>query len=52
MHYLIYSNFDQIYACWEITDFVYKKMLGYHSKETDQKTPKERKHPNEKENYW
>ena len=31
MHYLIYGNFDQVYACWEITDFVYKKMLEYHS---------------------
>ena len=22
MHYLIYGNFNQVYACWEITDFV------------------------------
>ena len=21
-HYLIYGNFDEVYPCWEITDFV------------------------------
>ena len=36
MHDLIYGNFDQVYACWEITDFVCK-MLEYCSKKTDQK---------------
>ena len=53
MHYHIYGNYDQVYACWEITDFVYKKMLGYRSiKNSDQETPKEKKHPYQKENYW
>ena len=34
MDYLISGNFDQVYACWEITDFVYKKMLEYRSQKT------------------
>ena len=34
MHYLIYGNFDQVYACWEVTDFVYKKMLECCSQKT------------------
>ena len=29
-----HGNFDQVYACWEITDFVYKKMLGYCSRKS------------------
>ena len=62
MHYLIYGNFDQVYACSEITDFVYKKMLEYHSEKTlirkeqfnfqPQGLKEKRKHPNQKENYW
>ena len=34
MHYLIYGNFDQVYACWEITNLVCKKMLEYCSEKT------------------
>ena len=37
MHCLIYGNFDQVYTCWEITDFICKKMLEYCSEKTDQK---------------
>ena len=34
MHYLVYGNFDQVYACWEITNLVCKKMLEYCSEKT------------------
>ena len=34
MHYLIYGNFGQVYACWKVTDFVYKKMLECCSQKT------------------
>ena len=66
MHYLIYGNFDQVYACWEITNLVCKKMLEYCSEKTltrkeyiynsifspRAKKTKKRKHSNQKENYW
>ena len=65
MHYLIYGNFDQVYAYWEITNLVCKKMLEYCSEKTltrkeyiiqflalEQKKTKKRKHSNQKENYW
>ena len=34
MRYLIYGNFDEVYAFWEIAYFKYKKMLGYRSEKT------------------
>ena len=30
IHDLIYGSFDKVYASWEMTDFVCKKMLEYH----------------------
>ena len=34
MQHVIYDNFDQVYAFWEIGSLVYMKMLAYRSEET------------------